>query len=140
MNDFIQQAYSFLSANAYTVALVVLFFAVVSSFQVLLGRLPVSSEVRYVELENMVASPSDAFCGDHDSLAKRENECNELSEDVCGETSCCVWATTGGGRSACVAGSKHGPVYLSDPHAEHMYDVTKFVYMGDTHHMRKPEN
>ena len=94
-------------------------------------RVPPSSSARYQIYENMVDSPESAFCGSHDNLETREKECNELSEGVCSESGCCVWAHTGSGVQACVAGDHHGPVYLSDPDASLTYDVTKYVHKGE---------
>ena len=90
------------------------------------------SSARYQLYENMVDSPESAFCGSHASLETREKECNELTEGVCSESGCCVWAHTGSGVQACVAGDHHGPVYLSDPNASLTYDVTKYVHKGET--------
>jgi hypothetical protein len=89
------------------------------------------SSARYNLYENMVDSPESAFCGSHTDLETREKECNELSEGVCSESGCCVWAHTGSGVQACVAGDHHGPVYLSDPDASLTYDVTKYVHKGE---------
>ena len=97
-----------------------------------LVRVPHPSSARYQIYENMVDSPENAFCGSHTDLETREKECNELSEGVCSESGCCVWAHTGSGVQACVAGDHHGPVYLSDPDASLTYDVTKYVHKGET--------
>ena len=143
MDKLFADAGKFLSANAFAVALVFLFFAVIASMRTLirhsLGQRTISV-VEYTELENMIASPSQAFCDEHESLDKREEACNEISEGKCGETPCCVWAHTATGVAACVAGTKHGPVFLSDPGAEHTYDVTKYVHQGTTYSNRKTQN
>ena len=96
-----------------------------------LVRVPPPSSARYQIYENMVDSPENAFCGSHTDLETRGKAWNELSEGVCSESGCCVWAHTGSGVQACVAGDHHGPVYLSDPDASLTYDVTKYVHKGE---------
>ena len=71
MDKLFADAGKFLSDNAFAVALVFLFFAVIASMRTLirhsLGQRTISV-VEYTELENMTASPSQAFCDEHDSL------------------------------------------------------------------------
>lgn len=98
------------------------------------------TRAQYKLYETMVDEPKVAFCTAHSDLQARESQCNELSENVCKDAACCVWADTSYGHSACVAGDKHGPVYLSDPHSENLYDVTKYTHKGDVYSNRKATN
>lgn len=101
---------------------------------------PAPNYVTYRLYETMVEKPEAAFCNAHPDLQVREKDCNELSEGVCKDAGCCVWADISHGQSACVAGDRHGPVYLSDPHSENMYDVTRYVHRGETYSNRRAAN
>tara|TARA_B110000967_G_C18893303_1_gene568886 strand:- start:2110 stop:2538 length:429 start_codon:yes stop_codon:yes gene_type:complete len=114
----------------FVVVSLLLVAALVRSNLHLVRTKPLSS-AQYQLFENMIDSPERAFCGSHDNIETREKECNKLSEGVCSEAGCCVWAHTGSGVQACVAGDHHGPVYLSDPDASLTYDVTKYVHKAE---------
>ena len=126
-------------SGIYLVVLALLAMALVRSNMHLVAA-PLPRRVGYRLYESMVADPGAAFCSAHPDLKTRETECNELTEGVCKDAGCCVWAETVTGHAACVAGDKHGPVYLSDPHAEQMYDVTRYVHQGQTYSNRRATN
>ena len=143
MDSLIANTKMFFQEHGLGVAIVVLFFLVASLVRanLYLVRSSGSTGPTYYALyENLVDAPEKAFCANHDSLAEREKQCNELDKGVCKEAGCCAWVYTGSGVNACVAGDHHGPVYLSDPHSELSYDVTKYVHQGKTYSNERTEN
>jgi hypothetical protein len=63
------------------------------------------------EIDDLKLSPSDGFCQSHlGKSAKLELSCEQLTQDGCGQTKCCVWGQAGN-KGRCMAGDKNGPIY-----------------------------
>ena len=133
---------TFFQANSFPILIVVLALICAALVRTNMHLVAVSEPTyaKYKLYETMVDEPAAAFCGSHPDLESRERDCNELSEGVCKDAGCCVWVDTSYGHSACVAGDRHGPVYLSDPHSENLYDVTKYMHKGESYSNRKATN
>lgn len=135
-------ATSFFEKNTFSILLVFLTLLLAAlvraNLHLVQGSPP--SNYSYTLYETLVSDPGEAFCNSHPDLKTREKDCNDLSEPVCREAGCCVWADASTGHSACVAGDRHGPVYLSDPHSEVMYDITKYVHKAKTYSNVKASN
>jgi hypothetical protein len=58
------------------------------------------------EIQSLKLSPTDSFCQSHlGKSAELEKSCNQLTQDGCGQTSCCLLI-----EGKCVAGdAKNGP-------------------------------
>jgi hypothetical protein len=58
------------------------------------------------EIQNLMLSPVDSFCQSHlGNSAELEKSCNQLTQDRCAETKCCILS-----EGKCVAGdAKNGP-------------------------------
>jgi len=60
------------------------------------------------ELQGLKLTPSDSFCQSHlGKSAKLEESCNQLTQDGCAQTKCCILS-----EGKCVAGdAKHGATF-----------------------------
>jgi len=89
------------------------------------------------EIQSLKLSPSDSFCQSHlGKSAKLEMACNELTEEGCMQTQCCVLTTSSGKKSVCKAGDKNGPTFRKDNDGN-LISMDAYYYQGIKHDTRQ---
>ena len=75
--------------------------------------------------ENININPATSFCESYlGNSLELEGGCNQLTEDNCATTKCCVY--TG---EKCVAGDKDGPIYKTDKNGK-LITMDSYYYLG----------
>ena len=103
---------------------IVTFVVIIIGFLVLLAMIGVNlnqqvthniSKIVTVEtFDSPTSQFSDSFCQKNSTQPdKLEEGCNQLTENSCNSTSCCVWAKQNENYK-CVAGNHRGPTYRTD--------------------------
>ena len=81
------------------------------------------------ELQSLKLSPSDSFCQSYLGKSEElETSCNQLTEDGCQQTKCCV-LTTSSGTNRCMAGDKNGPTFKKDKDGN-LISMDAYYYQG----------
>ena len=81
------------------------------------------------ELQSLKLSPTDSFCQSHlGKSAELETSCNQLTEDGCQQTSCCVLINSSG-TNRCMAGDKNGPTFKKDKDGN-LISMDSYYYQG----------
>jgi hypothetical protein len=89
------------------------------------------------EIQSLKLSPSDSFCQSHlGKSAKLEMACNELTEEGCMQTQCCVLTSSSGKKSVCKAGDKNGPTFRKDKDGN-LISMDAYYYQGIKHDTRQ---
>ena len=84
------------------------------------------------EISTMKLSSSDSFCQSHlGKSAELETSCGELTDEGCGQTTCCVLATSSG-KNMCKAGGKDGPTFKKDKDGN-LISMDAYYYQGIKH-------
>ena len=80
-------------------------------------------------IEKMKLQPSASFCESYlGNSAKLEGACNQLTENNCSQTKCCVFTKTEK-NGKCVAGGLHGPTYKTDKNGK-LITMDAYYYLG----------
>jgi Tfp pilus assembly protein PilV len=70
---------------------------------------------------NLASSFCESYLGNSQEL---EDACNQLTEDNCAETSCCIYT-----NNKCVAGGLNGPTYNTDKDGK-LITMDTYYYLG----------
>ena len=84
------------------------------------------------EMKAMKLNPSDSFCESHlGKSAELEKSCEQLTQDGCAQTTCCVW-TQSSDTSKCRAGNIDGPTFKKDARGN-LISMDTYYYQGTKH-------
>lgn len=130
MNDFLKNNYLNIF---FFVVFTFLFLAISQTKWNFNPTIPPPKLIQQVTLETMdnmdlsdLIDPINSFCasflGDASNL---EKACNRLTDESCHKTSCCVYTD----KYKCIAGSKHGPTFRTDPKGNSI-DHTYYYHLG----------
>jgi hypothetical protein len=106
IKEFLQQQWP----NVLTI--VIIFITLLSIFSILgikFNHIKNKMIQKIVTVESFVTDNlSDSFCSDYSSDAnKLDKQCNNLTENNCNSTGCCIWLN----GNKCVAGGERGPMF-----------------------------
>ena len=84
------------------------------------------------EISDLKLGSTDSFCQSHlGKSAELEQSCGQLTDEGCGQTSCCVLATSSG-KNMCKAGDKNGPTFKKDQDGN-LISMDAYYYQGKKH-------
>jgi hypothetical protein len=67
------------------------------------------------EIDNLNLRFTDSFCQSHlGNSEKLEQSCQQLTQDSCQETKCCIWTKSTNNPEKCIAGDQNGPTYTNN--------------------------
>jgi hypothetical protein len=81
------------------------------------------------EISDLKLGSTDSFCQSHlGKSAELEQSCGQLTDEGCGQTSCCVLATSSD-ENRCMAGDKNGPTFKKDADGN-LISMDAYYYQG----------
>ena len=84
------------------------------------------------EISDLKLSSTDSFCQSHlGKSAELEQSCGQLTDEGCGQTTCCVLATSSG-KNMCKAGGSSGPTFQKDADGN-LISMDAYYYQGIKH-------
>lgn len=84
------------------------------------------------EISNLKLGSTDSFCQSHlGKSAELEQSCGQLTDEGCGQTSCCV-LTVGSDENRCMAGGSSGPTFKKDADGN-LISMDAYYYQGKKH-------
>jgi hypothetical protein len=84
------------------------------------------------EISDLKLGSMDSFCQSHlGKSAELETSCGQLTDEGCGQTTCCVLATSSG-KNMCKAGDKNGPTFQKDADGN-LISMDAYYYQGKKH-------
>ena len=84
------------------------------------------------EISDLKLGSTDSFCQSHlGKSAELETSCGQLTDEGCGQTTCCV-LTVGSEENRCMAGGKDGPTFKKDADGN-LISMDAYYYQGIKH-------